>query len=322
MKITDFNPFRYAYLAFRLGPFIMVSYFIVFSMFNRDFTSLVLLGGAILACFVGIVTGNSLPVNIGAKLMPQDSICNSLTMASGESLSKIPLSIVFYVYALCYLSVPITEEHTQPDNVMFFAFFAIVIMLEIIWLVMFGCFGYLKIFVAGVVGIAVGLSWGEIVYQSDLQMVKSSSRDSCDTSQVSDIRTKFICTKPATVSHSVAPVTRPFGPTVAPSSVYSFAPGPSPDTAPVSNPCSKYSTNSMGIDAPCLEYIWKRSQCTTPYLNPPSWSDAQTLNGLINDSWLWATETDIPHRTGCYGTADPVSVNTTTAPDYNINPTV
>jgi len=85
-------------------------------------------------------------------------------------------------------------------------------------------------------------------------------------------------------------------------------------------PCIKYNSNSKGIDQTCYEYIWKKSGCGTGNVQPSSsasWSQSQTLNGLIYDSWLWATKTDTTHRQGCYGKS--TKYNTSTAPDYNIN---
>jgi NADH:ubiquinone oxidoreductase subunit 3 (subunit A) len=88
------------------------------------------------------------------------------------------------------------------------------------------------------------------------------------------------------------------------------------------NPCQSYTANSTGIDQACYNYIWKRSGCGSGTIQPgpnanSSWAQGQTLNGLIYDSWLWATETDEEHREGCYGSS--TSYNTSTSPDYNIN---
>ena len=69
-------------------------------------------------------------------------------------------------------------------------------------------------------------------------------------------------------------------------------------------PCSNYSADTTGISQACYNDIWQKSGCGTGSASPnasTSWATSQTLNGLINDSWLWATETDYNHRMGCYG---------------------
>ena len=87
-------------------------------------------------------------------------------------------------------------------------------------------------------------------------------------------------------------------------------------------PCIQYSEDSKEIDQKCYEYIWERSGCTTTNVVNAStdWAKAQTLNGLIYDSFLSATMTDSTHRNWCYGSTTDTSVySTATKPDYNIN---
>ena len=89
----------------------------------------------------------------------------------------------------------------------------------------------------------------------------------------------------------------------------------------VDPPCSSFSPNSTGISQACYNDIWQKSGCGTGNVGPNasnSWAAAQSLNGLINDSWLWATMTDTKHRNGCYGPNN-TNYNTTTAPDFSIN---
>ena len=66
-------------------------------------------------------------------------------------------------------------------------------------------------------------------------------------------------------------------------------------------PCGTYKSTSNGISQKCYDYIWSRSGCVTSAPNANNeWAKNQTLNGLINDSFLWATMTDYSHRMGCY----------------------
>ena len=93
----------------------------------------------------------------------------------------------------------------------------------------------------------------------------------------------------------------------------------------VEQPCTNYTGDSKGISQDCYNDIWKKAGCGTGTIQPApdansSWAKGMTLNGLINDSWLWATMADDEHRTGCYGTDfDETKYNTSTEPDYNIN---
>ena len=72
----------------------------------------------------------------------------------------------------------------------------------------------------------------------------------------------------------------------------------------VKRPCVEYTGDTKGISQECYNDIWKKSGCGSGTLIPDansSWASSQTLNGLINDAWLWATMPDYNHRMGCYG---------------------
>lgn len=86
----------------------------------------------------------------------------------------------------------------------------------------------------------------------------------------------------------------------------------------VQRPCDKFRSDSKGVDQKCYDYIWKKSGCITQAPNANmDWAKQQTLNGLIYDSFLWATMTDYNHRKGCYG--DSTLYSKETSPNYKIN---
>jgi hypothetical protein len=166
--------FRLFYLAFRMGPFLVVLYFMLYALLRQDFTYLIYLMGVVMACFFGILTGGLWTSRIKD---PPETVCHPLRLGTGERLSVLPLSIVVYVFTLCYFSVPIFQKQTQSENVMFITSFVLLIFLDILWLQMFDCSSLFRIVVAGTVGITVGLSWGQIVYDLKLTSFMSQGRD-------------------------------------------------------------------------------------------------------------------------------------------------
>ena len=72
-----------------------------------------------------------------------------------------------------------------------------------------------------------------------------------------------------------------------------------------STPCGQFNANSKGIDQRCYNDIWSKVGCGAGTLGYPSasasWQQSQTMDGLIQDSFLWSTMTDYMHRMGCYG---------------------
>lgn len=88
-----------------------------------------------------------------------------------------------------------------------------------------------------------------------------------------------------------------------------------------SNPCANYRGDSTGISQKCYEKIWADQGCTNlQSVNAYSdWAKAQTLDTLVNDSFLWATLTSDTHRKGCYGESTNYTTNTSpTYPNTNI----
>ncbi len=93
----------------------------------------------------------------------------------------------------------------------------------------------------------------------------------------------------------------------------------------LNQPCKNYTADSKGISQECYNDIWKKAGCGTGTIQPSpnannEWAQAQTLNGLIYDSFLWATMTDNDHRIGCYGSDyDKTKYSTATEPNYKLN---
>jgi len=87
-----------------------------------------------------------------------------------------------------------------------------------------------------------------------------------------------------------------------------------------SNPCSNFNNNSTNISQDCYSKIWADQGCLTQAPNSDSdWAKSQTLSNLVNDSFLWATETDDNHRKGCYGDSTNYTTNTSPVfPNTNI----
>ncbi len=82
------------------------------------------------------------------------------------------------------------------------------------------------------------------------------------------------------------------------------------------NPCEKYKMESKGVSQECYNKIWHDQGCNTKAPTIGAWQNGQTYDGLVNDSYLWATLTDAEHRKGCYGTS--TNYTTKTKPTYSL----
>ena len=81
------------------------------------------------------------------------------------------------------------------------------------------------------------------------------------------------------------------------------------------NPCANYTKDSIGISQYCYNKIWTDQGCITPEQNVNNgYLNKQTFDGVVNDSYQWATLTDDNHRKGCYGNS--TNYSTKTSPVY------
>jgi hypothetical protein len=105
MKLELLNLF---FFAFRLGPFLLISFFILTSFFQQDIKCIVYIVGIVIACFLGILTGNSLSIfEFPPTLKETASLCHIITLGESGPLSKIPLSTLIYTYTAMYLAFPL-----------------------------------------------------------------------------------------------------------------------------------------------------------------------------------------------------------------------
>ena len=159
------------YLAFRLAPFIVVTFFVVSYFGYGETQSLLYLIGLILACFVTMLVGGY----VSSVDMKRGSMCNLTTLTDLGPISPLPLSIVVYVYTLSYLGIPILHYNRNKSNLPTLIFFPIITFLDIVWLLSFGCSTTFNVFCAGVVGMTIGLAWSEIVFNSSYKEVQYNS---------------------------------------------------------------------------------------------------------------------------------------------------
>ena len=86
-------------------------------------------------------------------------------------------------------------------------------------------------------------------------------------------------------------------------------------------PCNSFTKDSKNIDQKCYDEIWKQARCTTATPDVDSVEiKSKTLNEMIYNSFLFATDTSNDKRIVCYGeNYQSSNLNTLTEPDYNIN---
>ena len=198
-----------SYLAFRMAPFIIVSFFVLQSILNVDIKGIIYLSGLLMVCTLitymnGLVNSIIDTTDIDNPLPNPKCSIITLGEAGGGYLSKIPLSLTVYSFTFFYLLIFVmntastnTKGVLDPkslssksintvlqQNAPIFIIFPLLIILETVWLLTYNCVqnilirGGIAIFIGGVGGVLWALIISS-VGNTSLQYLSKSGADVC-----------------------------------------------------------------------------------------------------------------------------------------------
>jgi hypothetical protein len=158
------------YMAFRLAPFLIVTFFTMSSIFNYDYKGIIYLCGLLLTSALAITIGNTgifdneiAPPNTPASSNSTILICNSLSLSDNGPLSKIPLSILVTAYTGAYLLYFIYLADAWVHNIASYIIFLGLILGQIVWTLQNGCAQPGVIMASIIIGIGGGVLWGLLI---------------------------------------------------------------------------------------------------------------------------------------------------------------
>lgn len=154
------------YTAFRLAPFILVSFFSLSSILNQDFKGIVYLAGLLFATFIATMIGSSFDVFKKTVIPENDMICNVLTLTDNGRLSNLPLSMVVFSYTFFFLVDIIANKKLELQNIPTLIIFPLIIIAEFAWNVFYKCGSMAGIIGAFAVGSVFGWAWSAIIRSS------------------------------------------------------------------------------------------------------------------------------------------------------------
>jgi len=159
--MAELNLTNIFYVAYRLSPFILVSFFTLSSILNQDLKGIIYLAGLLIACFVSVIVGKyEVFINTGDA---SPTICNSFTLTNGEPFSKLPLSMTIFTYTFGYLLYIIGLYGLAKENVTTIILFSILIISDWTWNIFFSCNNHVRLFGAFLIGTIIGISWSAII---------------------------------------------------------------------------------------------------------------------------------------------------------------
>lgn len=188
--------YHVTYLLFRVAPIIIVSYFVLNSVFLLDLRGIVYLLGLILACFIASMI-TIFMTNQNPK--PPNIKCHVITLGTEGPISRNPLSIVTYSYTLFYLLLFLINAAKSTKgllvaNLPILIIFPLLILAESYWMIKNDCLddAYLNISVAIMVGGVVGIIMAMVIIATkvtQLQYIFGTNYNVCDRPS----RTNFRC---------------------------------------------------------------------------------------------------------------------------------
>ena len=183
------------YTAFRLAPFILVSFFSLSSILNQDVKGIIYLAGLLFASFIAAAFGSiEYFKNKVDYENNNDLICNVLTLTDSGRFSNIPLSMVTFAYTFFFLVDIIAAKHLAVQNIPTLIIFPLIIIAEFAWNMFYKCTSMAGVVSAFVIGSIIGFAWSAIIRKSgavNLQYFNGISNSNVCTRSSTQ---KFQCT--------------------------------------------------------------------------------------------------------------------------------
>jgi len=193
------------YIAFRLSPFIIVSFFSLSSILNQDLKGLIYLAGMLFACFFAVAVGSSEYLQYEFKsddikaVQNAKIICNTLSLSDTGRISNLPLSMVVFSYTFFYLVEIIAKYNLASQNIPTLVIFPLLIIGDFIWNTTNGCNnGFPQMIVAFGIGACWGALWSYIIRSTGIIQLQYFNGISNSQSCSRPSKQMFRCTSSTT----------------------------------------------------------------------------------------------------------------------------
>jgi len=159
MKL-DINNIRS--LLYFFAPFLIVCYFLLFSLINMDLKGIIYLIGLFISLIVTIFIGNGITKKDN-MFSNQSELCNFVTINHIANISNVPLSISVYCFTTFYLLYTMAINNSIIPNILLLVFLGILILTDMIWLTQNNCFSGMNIMIGMLISGLMGILWGYLI---------------------------------------------------------------------------------------------------------------------------------------------------------------
>ena len=198
---------KIAYIAFRMAPMLLISFFMLTSIINVDLKGVVYICGLVIALAATLSINTTLTRTKFDGINAPAEACKVFRLGTnGDVLSTIPLGVVVYAYTFFYLLIFIANlSNTANDrgvfghidkttlnammaqNIPILVIFPSLILLESVWLMSYKCIEHthpiLAITIAVFIGSLVGVLWALLITYTrriELQYVNKYGMSVCN----------------------------------------------------------------------------------------------------------------------------------------------
>lgn len=197
------NLFKVLYLCFRLMPFLMITFFLLLTIFCFDMRAGIYLLGVFITAGIVYFIGNTLDGFFVLNNRVSSSVCSTLSLGKTERMSKLPLSLSLYSFTLWYilyiiLSLPATRglrDKVLLSNLHLIITVAVLFAGEFAWLILY-CDEWLPLLFTSVISGFLGVLWAYIISKTRLASyqfdpIKGDTGEKCSMTSPN----VFVCKK-------------------------------------------------------------------------------------------------------------------------------
>lgn len=197
------NLFNVLYLCFRLMPFLIITFFLMLTVFRFDMRAGIYLLGVSIMFVIVYLIGNAADNFLVLNDRVTSLMCKTLSLGKQERISKLPLSLSLYSFSLWYvlyiiLSLPATRglrETVLVANIHLIVTLGVLFAADFAWLILY-CDEWIVLLSTAVFSGALGALWAWAINRTRLASyqfnpVKGDTGEKCSMTS----NNLFVCRK-------------------------------------------------------------------------------------------------------------------------------
>jgi hypothetical protein len=149
-------------ILYLFAPFILVCYFLFFSIINANLNGIVYLLGLFVGTLLTVFFGNGIVGKIDSRV-PKNEMCTLITINHVAGISKVPVSTTVYSFTAAYLLYTAYMKQYIGSSIGPFLCLGLLLLCDATWQMTNNCFNWQGVTAAVVFASLFGVGWGYII---------------------------------------------------------------------------------------------------------------------------------------------------------------